>query len=398
MYQAIGIISLLGGAAALIWFVLSAICSIVPRWKVSGKRHMKRAIFSFGAAILGLIIGLQFEYKDWGLADPSGLPAAKAAYQQDQEAKTSKDKADKYAAAVVAREAEAREAAEKARLLVETQKQEAARKLKDAQAAEEAKRCGIGNTVAVKTDYDLRSAASETADRIVNEKATSILKKTHYQQVDPSTTVKIIGCTEDWSQINITEPSWLNFVQGWVPNDVLRGIDRSADGTRVYVEDDMYWDKDTSKFKPQIVAMINKLSRERTGCSKLDPGSVTLSPSKSKPRDPVFFVTCDPAGTAFNVWFRPTDIGKTVANVAPIGKGDAALACETEAKAQATHPSTVDFSHFLDVAYSARPDGRVALDSSFTAKNSFNLELKYRIRCLFDGMKLIEATVIEDRG
>ncbi|GAJ97023.1 hypothetical protein RRH01S_29_00510 [Rhizobium rhizogenes NBRC 13257] len=156
--------------------------------------------------------------------------------------------------------------------------------------------------------------------------------------------------------------------------------------------------KDTSKFKPQIVAMINKISRERTGCSKLDPGSVTLSPSKSKLRDPVFFVTCDPVGTAFNVWLRPTDIGKTVANVAPIGKGDTTLACETEAKAQATHPSTVDFSHFLDVAYSARPDGRVALDSSFTAKNSFNLELKYRIRCLFDGMKLIEATVIEDRG
>ena len=69
--------------------------------------------------------------------------------------------------------------------------------------------------------------------------------------------------------------------------------------------------------------------------------------------------------------------------------------CEDYAKAHATHPSTVDFSRFMDVSFYESPNGRTRLSSTFTAKNSFNLELNHKISCLLDSKGLIEANISE---
>jgi hypothetical protein len=253
-----------------------------------------------------------------------------------------------------------------------------------------------GEVVAVTGEFEPRTTPSNKGAKIKNEKASSILGSTQYHQIDSSTTVRQLCADGDWSEVQIVSPDWLTFVKGWVPNKVLRGIERTASGTRVYVADDIYWDDDTSKYKKQIVAIVNRIAQQHSGCRDIDTGSIARSPSRSKPKDPVFFVTCNPsAGVPFNVWFRPSDAGKSFVVVKPISQGDAVLACEKAAKAAATHPSTVDFSRFMDVAYSVRGDGRVALDSTFTAKNGFNLELKYRIRCLFDGRTYIDSSVVE---
>ena len=61
----------------------------------------------------------------------------------------------------------------------------------------------------------------------------------------------------------------------------------------------------------------------------------------------------------------------------------------------AAHPSTVEFSKFLDLAVNEHPSGRTTITSTFTAKNSFNLETKFNIRCLLDSKGLIEADVNE---
>jgi len=54
-------------------------------------------------------------------------------------------------------------------------------------------------------------------------------------------------------------------------------------------------------------------------------------------------------------------------------------ACERAAKLRAAHPSTVDFSYF-NARY---VPGRV--ESTFTMRNTFNLEIAYNIICVFDG-------------
>ena len=252
-----------------------------------------------------------------------------------------------------------------------------------------------GDVVTVTGDAELHTEPSADAPRIKNEKASAALGSVHYHQIDSSTTVRHLCQSGEWSEVQIVTPDWLNFVRGWVPNTALRGIARSGDGVRVYVEQDFYWDSDSSKYKTEIVEIANRIARDNDKCGSLDTASVALSPSRGGPGDPVFFVTCEGRGAPFNVWFRPGDAGKKMGAVRPISQTDATWACEAAAKAQATHPSTVDFSRILDVSYGVRGDGRVSLDSSFSAKNSFNLTLKYKIRCLFDGAKLIDVNISE---
>jgi hypothetical protein len=66
-------------------------------------------------------------------------------------------------------------------------------------------------------------------------------------------------------------------------------------------------------------------------------------------------------------------------------------------RSAATHPSTVSFSRIMDLSFDQAPSGRSQVLSTFTAKNSFGLELKYRVSCLFDGYLLVETAIAEDR-
>lgn len=165
---------------------------------------------------------------------------------------------------------------------------------------------------------------------------------------------------------------------------------------KTYAESDFLWYSDTENFKPQIVAIVNKISREHAGCSDIDTASIGLSGSKSAPGDPVYYVTCN-ASPPFNVWFRLSDADKEFQPTQAISQSDAVMACETDAKSKAYNPTTVDFSRILDVSFSSRQDGRSELSSSFTVKNAMNLELKFNIRCLFEGGNLIESHVTEAR-
>lgn len=395
MFENLMLIGALAWAGAGVWLIISVLRIVIPKWRKSAFRQSKWAASLFVLTFIATVVFNQMIYRDYGLSSNEGLTEARAARKAEADAKITVAIRKKEEADLARKEAEAKEAAERARLLAEADRQTRLRKEAEDLAAAEAKRCGVGNIVAVSGNYELRKEPKETADKIVNQKATEALRKTHYHRIDNSTSVKIMGCSAEWTQVQIAEPEWLTDVGGWVPYKILRRIETSSDGARVYVESDVYWDNHTSNYKNQIVAMINKISRENAGCKKIDPGTVAKSDSRSKPNEPVFFVTCGEGSNVFNVWFKPTDITTTMTATAPIQQGEAVRACEQAAKEKATHPSTVDFSRILDVAYSARPDGRVSLTSSFTAKNSFNLELKFIIRCLFDGNTLIETSVTE---
>ena len=262
--------------------------------------------------------------------------------------------------------------------------------------------CGEGglalrDVVAVTGEQELFSSPKLDAPRIKNEKASKALGRAHYHQIDYSTTVRRLCAQSEWTEVQIVTPDWLTSVRGWVPNSVLREIERSEDGTRKFVEADFFWDDDTSQFKPQIVAVVNRIARENRNCSTIDPSSVAKSPSRSKPNDPVFFVTCGTGTDVFNVWFKPADAegGELFLAKTPLDRNAAADACEMAAKQAATHPSTVSFSRVWDLAYIPHPSGRARVVSSFTAKNALNLELKFRIDCLFDGSTLIETNIAE---
>lgn len=265
--------------------------------------------------------------------------------------------------------------------------------------------CGHGgvalsDVVAVSDNHQLYAEPSVGAALVKNEKASEILKSAQFHRIDTSTTVKRLCVQEAWTEVQLVEPEWLRHVKGWVPNDALRTIETDAAGMRVYVGDDFPWNRDTTSYKAQIISIVNRIAREHPGCKRIDPSSVALSTNKGGADDPVFYVTCGELLDAFNVWFKPSDVdsGTAFEPKAQIDRVAAADACEKAAKLAATHPSTVSFSRLWDLAYVPHASGRVTVLSSFTAKNSFGLEINHRIKCLFDGPGLIGTTIAESLG
>lgn len=170
--------------------------------------------------------------------------------------------------------------------------------------------CGRGEpvnqVVGVRREADLRREPSQQGERIVNQRATEAFGgRTQYQLIDESTTVRVHCREGDWSHVQIVEPAWLTEHRGWVPTSVLRQIERSADGARVYVESDFYWEDNTRPYRSQIIRAVNRIHREQPGCERIDPGTVAKSPQRGSPGRPVFFVSCGEGAGVFNVWFRP---------------------------------------------------------------------------------------------
>jgi hypothetical protein len=140
--------------------------------------------------------------------------------------------------------------------------------------------------------------------QIVNEKATSILGRTEYQDVDQTERLQELCRAGDWSKVAVLEPEWLRHVTGWIRVSALRKIQRERGGERRYVEADFYWDSTTVGNRAKLVEAVNRAARDHPECDTIDPGTLSKSPSRSKPGKPIYFVTCTgSAGDVFNIWF-----------------------------------------------------------------------------------------------
>ncbi len=256
-----------------------------------------------------------------------------------------------------------------------------------------------GQTLKVNgSDVVLRAGPSTKNEKLINQKATQILKTTQYLTIDNTVTV-VEECNQaGWSRVRVTEPDWLRASHiGWVPSTALRGQKKDVSGQVVFTEADFVWDKNTVPYKKIIVAGVNKVHKENARCKTIDPGSAYISSNKGTPSDPVFFVTCGTSANAFNAFFSKSDVekGTTLAAAKHIDRNRAIDLCEAYAKSKAAHSSTVSFSRVMDLAVTEHPNGRTTVMSSFTAKNSFDLKLKYSIRCLCDANGLIEGNINE---
>ncbi|PQV53405.1 hypothetical protein [Paraburkholderia sp. BL21I4N1] len=269
--------------------------------------------------------------------------------------------------------------------------------------AETALPCGSGSTTTGKSysvngqNILLLAAPKAGAAKLVNEKATSIMHTTQYMAIDNSVTVNE-QCTQGpWSRVQVTDPDFLSVTHiGWVPSSALRKPQVDASGQRVFTEADFQFDKATLPYKKVIIDGVNRIHRENDRCSDIDPSSAYLS-SNSTQANPTFYVTCGKGTQVFNVFFTPRDVASGKKFEAPrnVDHTQAVAMCEAYAKSHATHPSTVDFSRVLDVAVSDGANGNTRVTSTFTAKNGYNLKLKYNIACLVNTSGLIEATISE---
>lgn len=246
--------------------------------------------------------------------------------------------------------------------------------------------------------HDLRS--SPEGDKIVNRKATKALGETHYQTIDNTTKVQVQCIEGDWARIQITSPEWLISQKGWVERTAL-ALPLKPGEKRTFTAIDFDWDKYTAKDKDMIIKAVNRIHREDPRCADAILPSLTgWSEDQSKARGKrTYFVNCGVGDKTVNVYFDADRVEDPTPFRAPshVDQGRAVELCETYAKSQASHPSTVEFSRFMDLAVSEHVDGRTQIFSSFKAKNSFNLELKFDIRCLLDENGFIEGSISEAR-
>ena len=154
---------------------------------------------------------------------------------------------------------------------------------------------------------NIRTGPGTDYAQVVNQKATSILKKTNYKSVDSSETVREICRKNGWSQIEVIEPSYLSSDTGWIETNHLREQAFSDDGKRIFEEADFSFDTADDPYKEIIVKGVNRVHREHAGCDKLDTGTAHVDWDTKSSLNPVFFVTCV-SDRVFNVFFSKADV------------------------------------------------------------------------------------------
>ncbi len=167
--------------------------------------------------------------------------------------------------------------------------------------------CGAGaevlrpHEVTITGTSDLYDAPE--GKRIVNAEATAVSTKTQYQSVDHTERLEETCRGKGWSQVRVLEPDWLTDVIGWIPTSKIRAIKRDEAGARRYVAADFYWDSTTSGKKQEIVEAVNRALRHNSECRRIDPGTLSTSPSRSKPGRTIYYVTCTEPNGTHNIWF-----------------------------------------------------------------------------------------------
>jgi hypothetical protein len=101
--------------------------------------------------------------------------------------------------------------------------------------------------------------------KVLNEKATKILKENNYHSIGSDTRVQVQCEYGNWRKIKITKPKHLNHVSGWIFKDSLLPKEQSG-VFRVFDEDDFYWSLSTRWHKKEIVQAINELHTKVPKC------------------------------------------------------------------------------------------------------------------------------------
>ncbi len=168
---------------------------------------------------------------------------------------------------------------------------------------------------------------------------------------------------------------------------------------RTFVEADFDWYKSNSPYKKTIIAGVNKIHRENDKCKTIDPKSADVSVNRSTPSTVTFFVTCGEDGSLFSAYFTKADVDKdtTLSAVENIDRSRAIDLCEAYVKRNANHPSTVNFNTIMGLTVEPFINGNTRINYSFTAKNGFGLETKHNAYCFFEGSRMTESNISEDR-
>lgn len=252
----------------------------------------------------------------------------------------------------------------------------------------------------VGSGINVRSGPGTNHDKIINQKATSILKKTQYITIDDSTIV-FEECTNgEWSYIRVLEPDWLrDSHRGWVHGKFLdKGqLPPSADKYERKISSYALSPYTKQGYPKTIAKYGSRLSeiekfRRKAAEMAIDSGKcdfvemVELSDKKSSLKHLHFWVDCRNKQRIYLDEFQIAGKGQVLTEEDKSWTKESAIAaCQQAIKDRALIPSEVDIHTILGTTfYKAPTTHNVVLNMSFDAKNALGVELPYMATCHFE--------------
>lgn len=246
---------------------------------------------------------------------------------------------------------------------------------------------------------NVRKGPGTSFEKIINKKATSILKTTQYISIDDTTTV-FEECTKDgWSWIRVIDPDWLqDSHRGWVASKYLdKGQDVGGDKYARKISSSAL-SPYTQKGYPKTIAKYgSRLSeieslRRKAAEMAVDSGKCDyvlmseLSDSKSSLSHLHFWVDCKNKQRIYLDEFQIKKGSQVLTQEEKSWNETSALsACKKAIKSRALIPSEVDIHTILGTSfYKAPTTHNVVLRMDFDAKNALGTEMPYTATCHFE--------------
>jgi len=245
--------------------------------------------------------------------------------------------------------------------------------------------------IAVRESVTLRERADRRSEQVsipfgVNRDVRPV-------SIEPTMPVRELCRAGTWSYVSILQlPSDIGNAKGWVPTASLRQVTTDKNGRRIYGPADFEWVNGSARYQKAILTVVNRVMVQNPKCDAFNSQSIMMNKDRA---GPLIKVACF-GETEQTVDFRPDDAtnGRSFAPVDPIDEKTAREACWAAAKERATHPSTVDISTFGG-QFQPYEDGTASYRTTFSARNSFNLQLNYTIRCSFKGGEFTAVDIQE---
>lgn len=200
--------------------------------------------------------------------------------------------------------------------------------------------------------------------------------------------------TVEWVQVRIVKADGkvVNWETGWVHKQFVTS--RASDNMKAGLLWDIDGENEFTDGEKQIVKRgALKVLKDEANCAEIIDGY------RSGSRKGAYYVTCKArnGGPSFNVWFTPDEVesGTSLTVPTPYPEAQSRQACERAIQARVLHSSTLDMHHFFGYATKVHNNGNRTVIQEFSTKNSFDVEIQHRARCLILPDGKLEITITE---
>lgn len=244
---------------------------------------------------------------------------------------------------------------------------------------------------------NIRKGPGTNFDKIVNQKATDILKSTRYISID-DTTVVFEECSKgEWSWIRVLQPDWLqDSHRGWVFSKFLdKGQDIGGDPYARKISSSALRPYDAKNYPKtvkqyglrlkEIEQLRRKAAEMAVDSGKCDFAEIVELSDRSSLKHLHFWVDCRNRERIRLDEFEINGKGAVLTQKEKAwDESSARTACREAIKSRAPIPSEVDIHDIIGTSFYEVPvTHSVVLTMDFDAKNAFGVEIPYTAKCYF---------------